>query len=468
MKTLWHTIFQPATVQDALALKARYGESARFLAGGTDVIVELSRGVRPTETIIDLSRIEELRGVVVDDGSINIRALATHNDVLSSEACVRDALPLAQACLEIGAPQLRTRATIAGNIATASPANDTISALIALNANVTLERMQGTRTIPIEQFFTGFRRTALEPDELIREIAIPRPGSHQRGLFMKLGLRRAQAISVVHIALVVSFDHDRVTGARIAMGCVAPVVIRAPETEGFLAGKQLTAETCRRAGEIAASEAKPIDDVRGSGAYRSGVLANMVSHALQRLANGEERTGWPERPVLLDSGEKSTPASAEDDGFWATINGEPREFSRESRTTTLLNALRDDLELTGAKEGCAEGECGACTVWIDGQAVMSCLVPAVQAHGCEVTTIEGLAATSGQAMHPVQQAFVDRAAVQCGYCIPGMIMAGAKLLDERPEPTRAETLAALSGNLCRCTGYTKIIDAMQQAVRHDD
>jgi carbon-monoxide dehydrogenase small subunit len=145
-----------------------------------------------------------------------------------------------------------------------------------------------------------------------------------------------------------------------------------------------------------------------------------------------------------------------------TINGQPVEAVVEPNRT-LLQFLREDLGLTGTKHGCGLGDCGACTVILDGQPVNSCLVLAIQANGGEVLTIEGLA-ENGK-LHPIQQAFVDKGAIQCGFCTPGMILSAKALLDANPKPTEQEIRMAISGNLCRCTGYQKIVEAIDEAAK---
>jgi carbon-monoxide dehydrogenase small subunit len=140
-----------------------------------------------------------------------------------------------------------------------------------------------------------------------------------------------------------------------------------------------------------------------------------------------------------------------------TVNGAPRTVEVSS-TETLLDALRWDLDLTGSKECCAEGECGACTVLVGDRAVNSCLVLAVEADGLELTTVEGLG--SGGRLSRLQDAFLEKGAVQCGFCIPGMVVAAQALLNENPHPTQAEVREGLAGNLCRCAGYQRIVDAV--------
>ena len=143
-----------------------------------------------------------------------------------------------------------------------------------------------------------------------------------------------------------------------------------------------------------------------------------------------------------------------------TINGEPVEFLCETQQT-MLDTLRDVLGLTGSKEGCASGDCGACTIILDGDIVCSCLMLGVEAEGKTITTIEGIA--QGDHLHPVQQKFLEHAALQCGFCTPGLIVASKALLDANPNPTETEARYWLAGNLCRCTGYDKVIRAVMDA-----
>jgi carbon-monoxide dehydrogenase medium subunit len=193
-----------------------------------------------------------------------------------------------------------------------------------------------------------------------------------------------------------------------------------------------------------------------------------VRRCLRALVAGRERQGYPAVPVTLWGREEPHVLQApprptlHQDGtpIETRINGQPRRFTG-GQEKTLLRLLREDGLLVGTKEGCAEGECGACTVLFDGMAVMACMVPAPRAHGAEIRTVEGLA--DDDRLHPLQQAFVESAAVQCGYCTPGFLMSGAALLEERPHPTRAEIEQAFTGNLCRCTGYYSIIQAVERA-----
>lgn len=147
------------------------------------------------------------------------------------------------------------------------------------------------------------------------------------------------------------------------------------------------------------------------------------------------------------------------------INDESYDLAVEPQKT-LLEVLREDLGLTGAKEACGTGECGACTVLIDGKPILSCLTLAIEVQGKEIITIEGL--TDGGDLHPLQKAFIQCGAIQCGYCTSGMILNAKSILDENPKPSREEILKGLEGNLCRCTGYNKIVEAIMEASKGED
>jgi xanthine dehydrogenase iron-sulfur cluster and FAD-binding subunit A len=472
--SLWERYLTPTSLDEAIQALHDSQGAARIVAGATDLILELERGQRPgVTTLIDVTRIPGLDLITIDsDDSIHLGPLVTHNHCAVSDLIVERAYALARACWEVGAPQIRNRGTVAGNLITASPANDSIVPLMALEADVLLRSAQGERKIPLASFYEGVRKTVMRPDEMLVDISFQAPKPGTRSTFLKLGLRRAQAISVVNTAVLLSFDDQHVRSARICLGSVAPTVVRAESAEHVLEGEQLSTETMRRAAEAALEAAHPIDDVRGSGAYRSEMVRALVRRALMSLADGRERQGFPEQPVTLWGPSeyhwtKTLGASETHDGsspIQTTINGEARTFT-SGQGKTLLRLLREEGALTGTKEGCAEGECGACTVFLDGVAVMACMVPAPRAHGAEILTIEGLA--DGDRLHPIQQAFIDRGAVQCGYCTPGFLMSGAKLLEERAQPSHSDIKQAITGNLCRCTGYYKIVDAVEQAASED-
>lgn len=468
---MWQNYYSVTSIDEALDLLAQHQGRARIVAGATDLLLELERGQRPgVDTLIDITRVPGLDQITVHGDTIQLGPLVTHNHLVSSPVIVERALPLAQAAWSVGAPQIRNRGTVAGNVITASPANDTITPLWALGATVTLASIRGERTLDFPSFFQGVRRTAMAPDELLTAISFPALASNERGIFLKLGLRKAQAISVVNVAVVLGFDGALISSAAITFGSVAPTILRVPVAEQYLKGKRLSDEVIREAARLAAAAPTPIDDVRSGAAYRTEMCRVLVARALRALRDGTERTGWPQEPAMLWGAHRARvheplPALVrhEDDladTIVTTVNGQQYSVTGASNKT-LLRFLREDIGLTGTKEGCAEGECGACTVYLDGMAVMACLVPAPRAHGAEIVTVEGLAA--GEMLHPIQQAFVETGAVQCGYCTPGFLMAGAKLLEEHPHPTRAQIEQSITGNLCRCTGYYKIIRAFELA-----
>lgn len=475
---MWKEYLNATTIEEVIQLLAEKGERARIMAGGTDLILEMERGIRTgIETLIDVTRVTGLDRISIDeDDVIHLGPLVTHNHCAESRLIRARAYPLARAAWEVGAPQIRNRGTIAGNLITASPANDTITPLMALDASVALQSVRSTRIVSLRDFYTGVRKTVMQPDEMVVDISFPAMKTTARGTFIKLALRRAQAISIVDVALVLDFEGDSVKSASITLGAVAPTIIHAGEAEKYLAGKPLTDEVVAEAARLTMTAAKPIDDIRGSMSYRNEMVRVCAKRGLEAVRNGEEQLGMPMEPILLwgehnanggISSSHNTPASP----IETTINGKKYTFT-SGYDKTLLRLLREEGNLIGTKEGCAEGECGACTVFLDGKAVMACLVPAPRAHGAEIVTIEGLArgqvtdqagAEARNGLHPVQEAFIEHGAVQCGYCIPGFIMSAAMLLEEKANPTHNEIEQAITGNLCRCTGYYKIVEAIQSA-----
>jgi CO/xanthine dehydrogenase FAD-binding subunit len=271
---------------ELLAAAHAAGTPAVPIAGGTDLMVQITGELRePPARMLDLSRVEALRGIDLEDGRLVLGARTTYTDIRRSALC-REHLPvLAEAAATIGAAQIQNRGTIGGNVANASPAGDTLPILLACDATILVGGQRGEREVKASDFFVGYRRTALAPDELILQVRIPlAKGREVR--FRKVGTRRAQAISKVVLALAWqegagSAWHD----VRLALGSVAPTPIRAAATEAVLEGERPTPEVADLAAETLAGELEPIDDVRSTAEYRR-VVAARVLHRLLREAGG--------------------------------------------------------------------------------------------------------------------------------------------------------------------------------------
>jgi carbon-monoxide dehydrogenase medium subunit len=464
-----------SNIDEALKALSENSGHAKIIAGGTDLVLELEKGAHNSaKSLIDISRIPELDKITRDqDGMIHLGPMVTHNHVVGSQCLHKYAPLLVEACYGVGSPQIRNRGTVVGNVVTGSPANDSISPLMALDASLTLRSCKGgIRIVPLSEFYTGVRKTVLRPDEMVVEITFKRLDESQKSIYKKYALRKAQAISLVNASIIITEQNSIILNAKITLGSVAPVIIHAKKSESFLIGKILSSEVIKQASEFVGDDISPISDIRSSADYRQKISSILVKRGLTDLLNNTASI-VPESPVLLWG--TSTPNKSisgislkqfdQSSQIETTINGTKLKLQNHPNQS-LLHLIREDAKLTGTKEGCGEGECGACTVFMDGVAVMSCLVPSQRADQAEIVTIEGL--SDGDGLHPIQQAFVDEGAVQCGYCTPGFVMSAVKLFEEKSKPDLEEIKMAITGNLCRCTGYYKIVKAIETVVESGD
>lgn len=461
---MWKNYHILNSIDELIEQLSKKAENCKIISGGTDLMVEIRNGKWPAlDIVLDISRIAELDYIrQSEDGLIHIGAGITHNRVLQSPLLRASAWPLYQACYHVASPQIRNRATVIGNLATASPANDSIAPLMAMDASLLLLSTRGERVVALNDYYRGVRRTVIEADEFIKEVFFRPLQAHQHGAFKKQGLRKAQAISVLNCAVLLDMAKDgSIAKASVTLGSLAPTVVHAKTVEGFLQGKSLSPDLARQAGNLASADVRPIGDIRSSAEYRSYMVQVLVEQALLEIFDPNKREQIPEMPITLchaDSYTRIEPGDWDNDLIVTELNGEEHQL-RGYSDNSLANLLRERVGLTGTKLGCEEGECGACTVHMDGRAVVSCLIPAPRAHRAKITTIEGLA--DGDKLHPVQQAFIDHAAIQCGYCSPGFILSAVKMLEEKPNPSMDDIKTGISGNLCRCTGYYKIIEAIE-------
>lgn len=257
------------------------------IAGGTDLMVRITGEIgSPPEQVIDLSRLSELRGIAVADGHLTLGALTTYSEIRRSPLIASHLPVLAEVAATIGAIQIQNRGTLGGNIANASPAGDTLPALLALDAAIVVGGVRGEREVPADQFWVAYRTTGLAPDELVLRVRIPLVADRQVR-FRKVGTRRAQAISKVVLALAweQAEPRGRWSHVRLALGSVADRPVRARATEALLDGSRASLQTADAAAETVAAEIRPIDDVRSTAEYRRMVTARIL-HRIIREAGG--------------------------------------------------------------------------------------------------------------------------------------------------------------------------------------
>lgn len=290
-------LLQPRELQQALKLKNIYGDKAKVMAGGTDLIVLMKDQKLMAETVLSLGGIRNLNFIRLEEGrGVTLGALATHGAVAASPIIQEKFPDLAEACAQVGAVQIQNLGTVCGNLCNASPAADAAPPLLLLDAILTLASTRGERSVSIHDFFLGPRRTVLRADEILKEIFIPQPAGRRGATYIKLGQRKAMEIAIVGVGVAVHLNgSDRdVTECRIAMASVAPTPLRARKGEEILKGQEISDHLIEEAAEVAAEEASPISDVRAGRQYRLDmirVLCRRATHAALARARGNKVEG---------------------------------------------------------------------------------------------------------------------------------------------------------------------------------
>ena len=270
----------PKSLNSALQALSTKGRRSKLLSGGTNLVSDIrSQSVQPF-WIIDLSGIQGLWYLKEERGLIRIGALTTISDLIDSKL-IKNRVPLFwQAASHFAGPIVRNRATVGGNLVDASPAADSAVPLLALKAQVKLRSLKGQRTVPLDQFFVDYRKTAIRSGEILTEVHFPIPGRTATFAYHKMGRRNAMAISVVSVAALLKMKGDTCSEAAIALGAVAPTPIRLREAESLLQGKKVDWDLAKKCGELAAESVSPIDDLRASADYRRQMCAVYVREAI--------------------------------------------------------------------------------------------------------------------------------------------------------------------------------------------
>ncbi|MFQ6014276.1 MAG: FAD binding domain-containing protein [Anaerolineae bacterium] len=279
---MWEQYLIPSALDEVLDLLADQPGETRPIAGGTDLLLQLQRERRRLKRLVDITRVEELRGVRVDGEGLFIGAGTTFSELLEAALLKEKVSALLEAASTVGSPQIRHMATIGGNVVNASPAADGAVPLVAIGAEAVLCHRSGERRISLEDFFLGPGQTRLKEDELLMGFILAPLGGNSGSAFIKLGLRKALAVAVVSVGAMVRLVNGRVEMARIALGAVAPRILRARAAEEALVGEMPGEQLLEHVGELAAAESSPISDIRASAEYRREMVAVLTGRALRQ------------------------------------------------------------------------------------------------------------------------------------------------------------------------------------------
>ena len=463
----------PRELTHVLELLSEYGDDAKVLAGGQTLGPLLNLRVASPAVVIDINHVQALAGVDRDHG-LTIGALTRQSELEDAHHVATIAPLIAEAIPFIAHRPIRNRGTVGGSLAHADPAAEWGGLVLAMDAQLLVARAGGGfRRVASTSFFNGMLETALASDELLVAVHIPDACAGTGTSFLEVARRHGDfALAGVCCRLVVDAQ-SRVQVARLALIGLGDRPFRSSAAEEMLINEVATPPLIEAVAELVAQEIDPLSDLHATANYRRRLARVLIGDALvQALARAKANLseqvttdGRDSRPDGADARfmapsqlqAEPAPRAHARTNVTMTVNG--REVTRSvSCRTTLADFLRYELGLTGTHLGCEHGVCGACTVHFNARAVRSCILYAVQAEGAVIATVEGLA--EGERLHPLQQAFGERGALQCGFCTPGFLMSALDLLQRCRTPNEGQVRAALAGNLCRCTGYQPIVEAV--------
>ena len=469
-------LYEARSVDHAIRLLQEHPQ-AQIIAGGSDVLVQMREGKRAGAELVSIYGLDELRGVSMEeDGTIRIGPLTSFSHITRDPLIRKYIGVLGEAVDMVGGPQIRNIGTIGGNTCNGVTSADSASTLFAWDAVIELTGPEGVRRIPIRDFYIRAGKVDLRPAEIQTGILIRRESYEgYQGHYIKYAMRNAMDIATLGCSVNVKLSDDRktFTDIRIAYGVAGPVPMRAVHAEAAGKGLPVTEDSIEKISSTVLEDVTPRDSWRASKAFREHISKVLCKRALEeavkRAESGTEQEIEREEKADIRAGvsadaEKSfSGESGRYKLIRCRINGVDREAVVDVRAS-LTDMLRNDYSLTSVKKGCEVGECGACNVIIDGECYNSCIYLAVWADGKEIRTLEGLMGPNGE-LSDIQQAFIDEAAVQCGFCTPGVIMSAVEILERGKEYTRDELRKMLSGHLCRCTGYENILNAVEKTMK---